>query len=110
PGGNPLALAPQLDEVHKRLRPDFVHGWVANPKRYLPYTPMPVNILPQTPLSQELFPGDSEQQLNGVVDLLMDYNRYVNSQFQVKPLMKTPPESGETPAAAADSASPPGAG
>ncbi|MDZ4820558.1 MAG: hypothetical protein SGJ20_16455, partial [Planctomycetota bacterium] len=108
PGGNPRALAPQLDGVYERLRPDYVHGWVASPKRFLPYTTMPANIIHNLPLSQELFPGDSIQQLNGVVDLLMNYTRFVNEQFKVQPLIQTPPADGAaTDPAAPGAATPP---
>jgi len=37
-GGDPKALAPQLERVHERLRPDFLKGWVANPKRFFSAT------------------------------------------------------------------------
>jgi hypothetical protein len=99
PGGDPKALAPQLERVHERLRPEYVHHWVANPKRFLPYTGMPVNIPHNMPVNQELFEGTSEQQLSGVVDLLMNFDYFVNQQFSVKPLIKAPPPQ---PAAAGD--------
>ncbi len=35
---------PELDEVYRRLRPDYMRRWIANPQRILPYTGMPVNI------------------------------------------------------------------
>ena len=35
---------PNLDEVYRRLRPDYMRHWIANPQRILPYTGMPVNI------------------------------------------------------------------
>jgi hypothetical protein len=102
-GGDPKALAPQLERVHERLRPDYVHAWIANPKRILPYTGMPVNIPHNMPVDQKLYEGDSQQQLNGVVDLLMNFDRFTKEQFRVKPLVKapaTPPATGANSASA----------
>jgi cytochrome c551/c552 len=103
-GGDPKALAPQLERVHERLRPDYLHGWIANPKRFLPYTGMPVNIPHTMPVDQKLYEGTSEQQLSGVVDLLMNFDRFTQQQFSVKPLIKAPPPQ---PAAGGNSASAP---
>jgi cytochrome c2 len=101
PGGDPKALAPQLERVHQRLRPDFVHRWVANPKRHLPYTGMPVNIPHNMPVSQQLYEGTSQQQLNAVVDLLMNFDRFTKQQYSIKPLIKPP----TTPPAGSDNTS-----
>ena len=87
PPGNPKALAPQLERVHERLRPDYVHGWIANPKRYLPYTGMPVNIPYDKPVSQDLYVGDSEQQLGALTDLLMHYDEFTKRQFSLEPYL-----------------------
>ncbi len=104
PPGNPKALAPQLERVHERLRPDYVHGWIANPKRYLPYTGMPVNIPYDKPVSQDLYVGDSEQQLGALTDLLMHYDEFTKRQFSLEPYLPqvaSPPaeeQAGEGPA------------
>ena len=87
-------LGPNLDEVYRRLRPDYVRRWVANPQRILPYTGMPVNIpFDPTPpnfggVNQALFPGPSIAQLDGVVDLLMNFDEYTRRQTSVKGLVK----------------------
>src|SRR5262249_53018377 len=57
PTGSDRAKAPHLDEVYKRLRPEWTLRWVANPKRILPYTGMPVNIPVDKPVSQSLYKG-----------------------------------------------------
>ena len=59
PPGNPKGLAPQLEVAHERLRPGYVHDLIANPKRFLPYTCMPVNIPFGNPVSQDLYAGTS---------------------------------------------------
>ena len=81
--------------------PTSSSGWVANPKRILPYTGMPVNIPHNMPVDQKLLPGTSEQQLNGVVDLLMNFDRFTKGEFSVKPLIKP---AAPTPTAPARSA------
>ncbi|MEX0643552.1 MAG: hypothetical protein WD468_12675 [Pirellulales bacterium] len=94
--GSVRTLGPNLDQVYRRLRPDYIHRWVGNPQRILPYTGMPVNI-PYDPtppnfggVSQALFPGPSTDQLNGVVDLLMNFDEYTRRQTSVKGLVKEP--------------------
>ena len=65
--------------------------------RILPYTGMPVNIPydPNAPnfggVSQALFPGTSIEQLDGVVDLLMNFDEYAKRQTSVRSLVKEPP-------------------
>ncbi len=88
PPGSERAKGPQLEQVHDRLRPDYVHRWVGNPKRILPYTGMPVNIPYDKGVAQSLFPGDSSQQLDGVVDLLMNWDRFTMERFSIKPWIK----------------------
>jgi cytochrome c551/c552 len=106
PIGAIRTLGPQLAEVHKRLRPDFVRRWIGNPVRILPYTGMPVNIPydPHAPhlggVNQALFPGTSVEQLDGVVDLLMNFDEYAQRQTSIRSLVKEPPAAATTPAGA----------
>jgi cytochrome c2 len=97
PSGAVSAMAPQLDRVSQRLRPDFLQKWIANPKRQLPYTGMPVNFPIDKPADQKLFKGDSEQQVQAVVDLLLNWPNYMKQQTSIKPMVKpaaTPPTAG----------------
>jgi hypothetical protein len=103
---------PNLDQAYRRMRPDYMHRWIANPQRILPYTGMPVNI-PYDPtppnfggVSQALFPGPSTAQLEGVVDLLMNFDEYTRRQTSVKGLVKEAPAGGQ-PAPAQPPARPP---
>jgi cytochrome c551/c552 len=91
PPGNPKALAPQLSTVHERLRPEYIRGWIANPKRFLPYTGMPVNIPVNQPVSQDLYVGTSEQQVDALTDLLMHFDRFAKDRFSVESFMKQQP-------------------
>jgi cytochrome c551/c552 len=101
-------LGPDLDEVYRRLRPEYMHHWIANPQRTLPYTGMPVNIPfdPNPPtyggVSQTLFTGTSFQQLNGLVDLLMNFDEYARRQTSVKGLVREPTAPAATPSAASE--------
>ncbi len=85
PGGEiRTILAPNLDQVGRRLRPEYIRRWLANPKVVLPYTGMPVNFPPTgDPLGQDLFKGSSVEQLDAVVDLLLNYDHYMNSRTPV---------------------------
>lgn len=100
PKGSVAALAPNLDRVFQRLRPSYVLEWVANPKRKLPYTGMPVNFPPHNDpnakLRESLFPGDSEDALRGVVSLLLNYDAYLKHQTSIKSMVKEPPPEPAT--------------
>jgi mono/diheme cytochrome c family protein len=93
PTGSPRALAPNLARVYERLRPEYVRDWIANPKTILPYTAMPVNIEydPAKPnqggVDQKLFHGTSTEQLDGLVDLLMNFDEYAKRRAPVTPLV-----------------------
>ncbi len=97
PEGDVTTFGPNLADVYRRLRPTYVRNWVANPKRTLPYTGMPVNIIYKPDaehlggVSQTLFPGTSLQQLQGLVDLLMNFDVYARSQTSITPLVKSVP-------------------
>ncbi|MFO0897371.1 MAG: c-type cytochrome [Pirellulales bacterium] len=95
--GTDKALGPNLDRVFQRIRPEFLRPWIANPKRLLPYTGMPVNVPYGTPVSQQLFAGSSEQQLDGLVDLLLNFDRYTQQQTSIRSLIQAAPPA--TPAA-----------
>ncbi len=102
PEGSDRAKAPQLDRVFERIRPQWTLDWVANPKRILPYTGMPVNIPPDKGVSQDLYKGTPLEQLDGVVDLLMNFDRYTESKTSIKPLVKQAAPAAADAADAAD--------
>ena len=101
PPGNPKALAPQLERVHERLQPDYVHNWIANPKRYLPYTGMPVNIPFDKPVSQDLYPGSSEQQVDALTDLLMHFDTFAKKNLSLDPYLRQSAPAVPAPATGA---------
>ena len=105
------AMAPDLSVIHQRLRPDYLKRWLANPKQILPYTPMPVNIkyTADAPnlggVSQSLYHGTSLEQLQGLVDLLMNYPRYAKRRAPVAELVQ-PGDAATTTTTASESSAP----
>ena len=71
------------------MRPDYTRDWIANPKMILPYTSMPVNIPYDAAaphhggISQELFRGSAEEQVEGIVDLLTNFDQYAKSNTRI---------------------------
>ncbi len=90
PPGIERVKAPDLAQVHRRLRGAYVRKWLAKPTSIQPYTPMPVNIpydpaapLEGTTVPQDLYHGTSTEQLDALVDLLMNFDRYAQQQIPI---------------------------
>jgi hypothetical protein len=100
PTGTVRAMAPRLDRVHNRFRPEYTHRWIGDPTRILPYTGMPQNFPPRPapPVAQNLYKGTSEDQIDALVDLLMNFDRFAQDQISIKSLVKP---ATAAPAAAA---------
>ncbi|MDA7978612.1 MAG: hypothetical protein MPJ50_07560 [Pirellulales bacterium] len=105
PGGDLTALAPNLERTYERIRPEFLYPWLANPKRKLPYTGMPVNFPRDKPIRPDLFSvptgdlihgGLSEDQLQAVVDLLLNYDWYMRRGTSIVPLINQSPVGATT--------------
>ncbi len=104
--GGKQALAPNLADVYRRLRPEYTRNWIANPKMILPYTAMPVNIPYDASaphhggMDQSLFHGTAEEQLEGLVDLLTNFDQYAKTNTQIRSLVPpatTPPAAEAKP-------------
>jgi hypothetical protein len=106
PTSSTFARAPDMAEVHARLRPSYVRHWVALPSRILPYTAMPENIkyAPEPPfyggISQDLYHGTSIEQIDAVVDLLMNFDSYASYRSPVTPLIRAVPAASGSEGAA----------
>lgn len=89
PGGETQTiLAPNLAEVGRRIRPEYLRRWLADPKSVLPYTGMPVNFPPEgPPMGQDLLPGTSREQLDAVVDLLLQYDAYLQRRTSIRAMI-----------------------
>ncbi len=109
PEGADRAKAPNLAMAETRLRPEFVRRWIANPKRILPYSNMPVNIPFDATadhlggVSQELFPGTSIEQLDGVVDLLMNFGYFTGVKSRIGDLVKSAEAAAKSQSTGEDS-------
>jgi len=91
--GAGATLAPNLERVGRRIRPEYLRRWLANPKTVLPYTPMTVNFPPAgPPLEPEVFGGNATEQLDAIMDLLLNYDRYLGGRTSIRQLV--PPAIG----------------
>ena len=89
PGGEiRTTLAPNLQDVAARIRPEYLRRWLASPKSVLPYTAMPVNFPPDQRLGQDIYPGSSVEQLDAVVELLLNYEEYVRSRVSIRRMIE----------------------
>jgi hypothetical protein len=83
-GGPGLVNGPDLREVAARFRPDYLEGWIANPRRMVPFTAMPQNIAPHGAV-QILVPKTFENKpfdmVRAVRDTLMNYVSAVELQL-----------------------------
>ena len=88
PQGDPTAMAPNLDRIYQRLRPEYLRDWIANPRSTLPYTEMPVNFSHENLKFQQYYHGTSAEQIAAVVDLLLNYDQHTKSQIPVSAMVK----------------------
>ena len=96
PKTSPRAKSPNLADVYRRLRPDFVRRWIANPKMILPYTPMPVNIdyKEPKPILSQLYHGTNVEQIEALTDLLMNYDQYARQSTRIADRVTPAPPEG----------------
>ena len=101
PGGEiRTVLAPRLDQVGPRIRPDYLRRWLANPRSLQPYTGMPVNFPPTgAPIGQGLFEGSSLEQVDAVTDLLLNYDWYVKRRTSIREMIEAAEKAGSASAA-----------
>lgn len=102
PTSSDRAKAPDLAEVYRRLRSGYLRKWIGMPASILPYTAMPVNIKydPDQPnqgttVPQDLYHGTSTDQVDALVDLLMNYDKYARRRTLIAPLVKQPASPAE---------------
>jgi cytochrome c551/c552 len=102
PEGSLRAMAPDLADVYRRLRPEYMRNWIANPQMILPYTPMPVNVpyaagAPHKGgVSQDLYRGTSIEQVDALVDLLLHYDEFAKGTVSIKAMVPASSTPGAT--------------
>ena len=79
-GGQQVVNGPDLRQVATRFRPGFLEMWIANPRRLVPYTAMPQNVVPHGE-PQLLVPRTFENQpiemVRAIRDTLLNYTNVV---------------------------------
>ncbi len=102
PAGSTAAMAPNLERIHERLRPDYLRQWLAAPTSILPYTNMPSNFVRAELNNQAVYHGTSGEQLDAVVDLLLNYDQIMKERTTISKLVEE-----WAPAAATDATATP---
>jgi len=104
-GGEKVVNGPDLREVAPRFRPDYLQAWIANPRRLLPYTAMPQNIVPhgtvQIPVPKT-FENQPFEMVRVIRDTLLNYVNAVELQLasshpEATPAGTPPKTSGTSP-------------
>ena len=72
PPGSPQRWAPNLELSYKRLRPDWIVDWLANPQELMPGTRMPSFYPTGAP---DILEGDTEQQLTVLRDYVLSIGK-----------------------------------
>ncbi|MFO0891040.1 MAG: hypothetical protein U0790_18085, partial [Isosphaeraceae bacterium] len=102
-GGEQVVNGPDLRQVSSRFRPEYLEAWIANPKRLLPYTAMPQNVVPhgapQIPVPKT-FENQPIEMVRAIRDTLLNYTSVVEQQLAGdKAPMNTPPAPATAAAA-----------
>ena len=83
-GGEQVVNGPDLRQVASRFRPGFLEMWIANPKRLVPYTAMPQNVVPhgapQLPVPKT-FENQPIEMVRAIRDTLLNYTNVVEQQL-----------------------------
>ncbi|MGC8640500.1 MAG: c-type cytochrome [Isosphaeraceae bacterium] len=83
-GGEQVVNGPDLRQVATRFRPGFLETWIANPKRLVPYTAMPQNVVPHGPPQipvPKTFENQPIEMVRAIRDTLINYTNVVEQQL-----------------------------
>jgi hypothetical protein len=95
---------PNLAQAGQRLRAEYMRRYIANPQKILPYTGMPVNFPYGQSVAQNLFQGTGIEQIDAVVDLLTNYDLFIQQHYEISPLVESAAREAEAAAAGQASA------
>jgi mono/diheme cytochrome c family protein len=104
-GGAGVVNGPDLREVAPRFRPDYLEAWLANPRRLIPFTAMPQNIVPHGAVQitvPKTFENQPIEMVRAVRDTLLNYVSAVELQLAsssppTAPAEAAPKTSGNSP-------------
>ena len=100
-GGEGIVNGPDLRQVAPRFRPEYLETWLANPRRLVPYTAMPQNIVPHGAIQMPVpkpFENQPLEMVRAVRDTLLNYVNAIELQ-----LASSNPKGGAAPAGRAGS-------
>lgn len=83
-GGEQVVNGPDLRQVSTRFRPEFLETWIANPKRLIPYSAMPQNVVPHGPPQipvPKTFENQPIEMVRAIRDTLLNYTNVVEHQL-----------------------------
>lgn len=74
PSGLPSKWAPNLANVKKRLKPDWIIKWLRDPSSIQPQTKMPSFFVDEEEVPKDILDGDKEKQIEALMEFLIHYN------------------------------------
>src|SRR5262249_52774389 len=83
-GGDQVVNGPDFRQVSFRFRPDYLEKWLANPRRLVPYTAMPQNIVPHGAIAMPVprtFENRPMDMVRAIRDTLLNYVTAVELQL-----------------------------
>jgi cbb3-type cytochrome oxidase cytochrome c subunit len=98
-GGAAVVNGPDLRQIATRFRPEFLETWIANPRRLIPYTAMPQNIVPHGALAipvPKTFENQPIELVRAVRDTLLNYVNAIELQLANSSAGPAPP-AGSAP-------------
>jgi hypothetical protein len=93
--------APNFDLAAKRLKPDWIVKWIANPPELQPGTKMPTFYDPKDPVAaapQDLLGGDYKRQINALRDYLLTISKHLPQAKEPSPKATSQAEDRATDA------------
>ena len=82
--GPTIVNGPDLRQVAPRFRPGYLEEWLANPRRLVPYTAMPQNIVPHGAIQMPVpktFENQPMEMVRAIRDTLLNYVDAVELQL-----------------------------
>jgi hypothetical protein len=98
-GGAEVVNGPDFRQVSIRFRPEYLEKWIANPRRLVPYTAMPQNVVPHGTIAlpvPKAFGNQPIEIVRAIRDTLLNYVNAVELQLAGGTNASAPP-AGSAP-------------